>query len=450
MTTTLPASEVPNTSLSTAADTSPETRDEDASPGSGPQWLRPKRNEHVCVPRAVLDALQADPMVSVHYHMSGVFEIDDLAIGGRDALLRAYILGRKEPDAFLDVARPHYGSQGRPGGWDIAKQFYEGSGATNLHLAVRLGDPVCVYESIRLGADVNHQDGRGQTPLFCAVEEITGHLLDMARAGRLEATDDYIPRSAKYRLRLIIKTLLEQHAEVWWKAPAFGLALVPSTATVPVAPVALAWLSLDLELLELFALHGAFAALSHRSFDRMALAGTPCWDRYPDRVAALKELFLRTIAHPPTRPPRKCPCLSGKPLAECHALRARPYPSSFPCVCGISKTYGRCCKRRGLGFVEGWDEDRQRMVVACRVVDDQGQTVSYQHPAAVSQLLFDSSASTEGLRKLREDILELAIQVEQNDAAYESEKADPAFRYAAAQNKFLPMLVDSPARTLVN
>lgn len=60
------------------------------------------------------------------------------------------------------------------------------------------------------------------------------------------------------------------------------------------------------------------------------------------------------------RPPRLCPCWSGKTIGDCHAT-LRPYPLKYICVCGSGKIYERCCHSKNAIVLEHWDPVRNRV-----------------------------------------------------------------------------------------
>lgn len=64
------------------------------------------------------------------------------------------------------------------------------------------------------------------------------------------------------------------------------------------------------------------------------------------------------------RPPRKCPCWSGKFLEDCHAgTKEMKYPSHFRCLCGSGRPYASCsCIQRNNVIVEHFYEKQGRIV----------------------------------------------------------------------------------------
>ncbi|KZT67433.1 hypothetical protein DAEQUDRAFT_767166 [Daedalea quercina L-15889] len=380
------------------------------------ECLKTKKNRHICLPRIVLDDLKSDP--DLGFERSMVHTLDETSAGTRDALIRCYVLGEGEEKVLLDESW----DEDDEGEWSMRRQLYAGSESTYLHFAARLADVPLVYECIRLGVDVNCQDVKGNTPLHCVVQEVARFHHDLV-ARRRENSDTSATSAHLKRLRHVAKVLLEQHADVHL-APKEGF-----------GPVHWAWYALDLELIELFIVYGASEIISlpiDTAEQRPDAA--PLWVANPAKVASLKQLSERlTRDGIPPRPPRRCPCWSGKPLSECHESGYHLWPSDFSCICGGSKTYGRCCsKRRSADLFEKWDHERKRMVVVCRV--DDGDTVIYKNPFSVYKhigAISDEEAEERG--RLIDKTIEL------NDLSRRSdEKADPAFRYVLMKYRVLP------------
>ncbi|KZT73078.1 hypothetical protein DAEQUDRAFT_722188 [Daedalea quercina L-15889] len=186
-----------------------------------PVWLHAKKNVHVCLPQALIEDLESDP--DIYCKESILYELEELAIGKCDVLLRNYLSGSQAPYAKVNESF----DKGQPGDWDISKQIYEGSRSTYLHFAVEFIDVPFVCECIRLGIDVNCQDIKGQTTLYSAMEEILGYLSDVANRKETEDTTSRLMVSTLRRLRLIVKILLEQGADVYrapWDASNSSLA----------------------------------------------------------------------------------------------------------------------------------------------------------------------------------------------------------------------------------
>ncbi|KAH9929998.1 uncharacterized protein B0H18DRAFT_158812 [Fomitopsis serialis] len=388
-----------------------------------PLSMMPKTALPVCLPQALLDdlKLQVDP--DFYSELSVVYGRAARVSPMRHLILRHYVLALG--DAYTTIDETWAGHNDND--WSLPQIMPNGCGSTHLQLAVRLYDVPFVYECIRLGADVNHSDVKGRTPLFCAMNELLGFSLDLAtRQLRHNGTEDEsLTVSTISRLRHVAQILVEQHADV---------NLVPYESPV-LSPFVMARAALDLELLELLALHGAAAGL-----DRAFLEGPPSqldtWVADPSRASACTELMARLASRTelPARPPRKCPCFSGKSLSECHETGDHPYPPTFACICRSAKTYANCCKLRNIELVERWDEERGRMKVTQRMMEADGHTATYIPFSTVNTLMSAKWPDT-GKKKSSELVL---MAIEHNDTESEV-KADPAFRYVATQLEYLPM-----------
>ncbi|KZT64448.1 hypothetical protein DAEQUDRAFT_814960 [Daedalea quercina L-15889] len=384
------------------------------------EFHKPKRTDHVCLPRALLEEFQSNPGWS--YELSLIHKLDDLSLGTRDTILRHYILGRGDIYVFPELRIDEVGD------WSLRKQFYDGSRSTYLHLAARLGDVPFVYECIRLGVNVDCRDVSGRTPLCFALQEVAMSHHRLLRAKQRKNTSDAEAWIAHLKqLRRIVQALLEQHAD-------FRLVAHDDARS----PVHWAWYALDLELIELFVAHGAFEIITFPLGANEA-ACMPLWAN-PAEVASLRQLVSRLAGDErPPRPTRRCPCLSGKPLAECHALGYRPYPSHFPCPCGTARPYEKCCARRGIEYLEKWDEVKKRMAVDRRMNLGPEGAVKYENPLSYFRTL--STLDGEGIARVEDQVKLLALTIKFNDALPDNNacgKADPAFRHAAMHTYILP------------
>lgn len=233
---------------------------------------------------------------------------------------------------------------------DNTHRFRPGDGKNLLHSAVHDGDLLAAYETLRMGINIDGQDAEGVTPLFLALECIYNiNSSQMGLAARTTAlvtslaahlrpsqlSDEELELQIGHIERIAI-LLIEQHADV--DAGAFG-----------VTPLTLAVATGKWRIVELLLRHGAIPA----SPDSMELASSTNKARFVTLITDTQ------VANP--RPPRPCPCWSGKLLSECHAA-AKPYPDHFLCCCGKRKTYGACCAKRGLVMQEKWDRESARIV----------------------------------------------------------------------------------------
>lgn len=396
-----------------------ETLDDDI-----PDWLKPKRNKHICLPQALLEELRSDS--DLGFAQSMVHTLDEMDLGTRDTLIKCYVLGKG--DQLLHLGDSWDEDEGE---WSLKRQFHPGSNSTYLHLAARLADVPLVYECIRLGVDVNSRDVKGQTPLHYVAQEVIRFHHELVERKR-EKLDITAQLAHMKKLRRIAQILLEQGAD---------FRITPSNGNMCFSPVYLAWYALDPELTALFALYGASEITSFPTdATERRPANAPLWVANADKIGPFKRLIDRLSKDGlPTRPPRRCPCLSGKPLSECHESGYHLWPSGFACICGSAKTYARCCKRRNFEILEKWDHERRRLTVLRRVVE--GDEVVYANPFSAYDAIVALSNGDEELEKLSERKTKQVLDaIEYNDTGSE-EKADPAFRYVLQKRPALPTFV---------
>ncbi|KAF9066083.1 hypothetical protein BDP27DRAFT_1057628 [Rhodocollybia butyracea] len=223
-------------------------------------------------------------------------------------------------------------------------------GYSILNMAIDDGDPLFAFESIRLGALVNATNGRGQTPLLQCLER----MYDLVELEKIIAFSPPSLRAAagldnltflKARMNRIALLLVEQHADVNATVKWQGKSVTPLYFATCVLR--------DFELARLLLTHGA--------------------DPYPHSPAEsirTDMLHFQQLAEETRtriknnggiiRPPRPCPCFSGKALSDCHDTGERhPYPDEFLCKCGSEKAYSKCCKGRNMQTVERWNSKEQ-------------------------------------------------------------------------------------------
>lgn len=376
-----------------------------------------KRNKHICLPPALVTLLKSDE--DFGYDESLMHLLDSMLPGSRAAMLRQYILAAEPP--YIPFDRPDPSKVGNIARELVLPDEFAGcSSVVHLHLAAWSADVPLVYECIRLGTDVNCRDSRGRTPLYFAVAESAKlHVSGAAGPGNPLI-------SARFKgLQHIVNVLLEQHADP--RLTAHGEAL---------SRVAIAWYTLDVELVELFARHGA-SEVGTLPLEPLPIPQRVAqWASNLDKVAALSRLAARFKNDSgPSRPPRQCPCLSGKPLLGCHGAQARPYPSYFPCTCDTSKTYEKCCMKRAFEIVEKWDEKRQRLLVVRFDGKSTSKDGSDANPSSSRNplmLLSGILSPDYGSNSVVLDEMECMKLVVQLDGALpegHKEKADPAYRY---------------------
>ena len=187
-----------------------------------------------------------------------------------------------------------------------------------IHQSVLEADPLLLCEVIRLGADLNLRDSNGMTALQAAMNILT--MPAFQSSNQLK------------RIRFIARTLIEQHADI---------ETTPTISALHSACQAREW-----EFIELLLHHGA-RATAPGPVDLLTSASD-------------KTRFRNLDKSPKTRPPRPCPCWSGKLLADCHATE-KLYPDTFHCCCGSRKLYGKCCKKRNISFFEKWDGGKRHI-----------------------------------------------------------------------------------------
>ncbi|KAG6906511.1 hypothetical protein DXG01_013538 [Tephrocybe rancida] len=206
----------------------------------------------------------------------------------------------------------------------------------HIHLAAEVGDPLTIYELIRLGCTADLQDGEGLTALIIVMGHIATIRLGTHLLLRTSST-------MLARFKLIARILLDQHADVNHNFE--GL-----------TPLLFACRAADWEMIELLLKHGARPNLDPSSTGgastrfHLELLHTP---QDIVRFHSLVHAYPSSLE----RPPQKCPCWSGKSLGECHAAKRVPYPADFYCICGSKKSYGTCCAHRNNVVTEIWDHE---------------------------------------------------------------------------------------------
>ena len=225
-------------------------------------------------------------------------------------------------------------------GPDMVNQFTKGTGRNLLHLAARNGDIPLAYEGLRLGTDIEKVDIMGMTPLYlaCQVVHAMSAELDVAKQARLvhpKVEQVTLQRECVVR---VAKILIQQHANV----------NLERDGHTPLSLVAVAscW-----PLVETLLRYGARTPPSFSPSRSLS-------------VSIQRSRFLsltRRIQQAKPRPPRPCPCWSGKSLGDCHAASEQPYPPHFFCVCGSQKTFAKCCSRRQFDIIESWDATEGRI-----------------------------------------------------------------------------------------
>lgn len=206
-----------------------------------------------------------------------------------------------------------------------------------FHYMVSNGDVIAVAEFLYFGANPDLEDTfDGATPLWFILKKIA--TIAQHPGGpfilSVESLDDPAPvailkEDELRRLAWIVRMLVEQHADVH--------KTIDNLSILRLAYDAQRW-----DLIVLLIKHGARPS---REFHFASPADE-------NRISSLVEINRGSA-----RPPRLCPCWSGKTIGDCHAT-SQPYPLKYICVCGTGKTYERCCHSRNAVGLEHWDPIR--------------------------------------------------------------------------------------------
>ena len=153
------------------------------------------------LPEEFVSKLRADPMMvnfeSVVFSLSFHTEARLKMVDSKDSL---------GPDEFLYLRLPE-GTAAHP---DASESF------PYLHLAATLGDPLLACEMIRLGAEVDIVDRKGNTPLLLALQRLRSCQLAVQMGLQIPSrtlSHRWTPASVQ-RLAFIARILIEQHADV--------------------------------------------------------------------------------------------------------------------------------------------------------------------------------------------------------------------------------------------
>ncbi|KAF9475605.1 hypothetical protein BDN70DRAFT_232209 [Pholiota conissans] len=215
--------------------------------------------------------------------------------------------------------------------------FTEESKRTLIHLYAMEGDILALCELIRCGADPDWKDTLGVTPIFVALADMVAFLvpgLVVVKNGKRCNKSDM--ERDLYKSEQVIRILVEQHADV-------------NTVTEGLSHLYLACVMRHWGLINLFLEHGATNTVPDSLIEKLFA---------PSDQARFYALVKAKANQ--ERPPRVCPCWSGKFLKDCHA-KEQSYPLKFVCVCGSDKVYEKCCFRR-RPVLEKWDDAHGRIV----------------------------------------------------------------------------------------
>ncbi|KAF7337584.1 hypothetical protein MSAN_02231700 [Mycena sanguinolenta] len=310
-------------------------------------------------------------------------------------------------------------------------ELYEGY--SFLHLAIDLTDPPFACEAIRHGTPIDQKSGRGQTPLLHALERLR-ELRAVLKISNISIPSlqefQYKARLANLnaidRVRYIIRVLIAQHADVdstgTWKGGKVVSSLHFACAMG------------DWDLIALLLEHGAKSK------------PTPaCADAEDFLMEATDKRRFRDMKVNPrtSRPPRLCPCFSGKPRINCHSQRL-PYPDDFTCSCGSTKAYGKCCKGRNIDLVEEWiDETQTIRLVRETVISHTFRPPPFMSPEVMETIMNEVQNNKEKFTKMMQDLMWdsefQSVYAECFDIGCQNDNiTDPAFRFAYSETKFFP------------
>ncbi|KAJ3483895.1 hypothetical protein NLI96_g6008 [Meripilus lineatus] len=390
---------------------------------------------HPSLPKALLDQLQADPLISGHPSAIFVEDFEDFRctlISEHSGCEAEVVMPDHYPERSL---RRYYRSfQPNPGHLD---RFREGDRRTFLYMAVCDGDLPLAYECIRIGMAVDFRDKFGCTPLLVGCYVVrTLEAAKKAVTGRRRSTinspyekamnEDVISKRIDRTIR-VITLLVEQHADVNISAnngdTPFSVISNPPNWT----------------LMRLLVRHGAQIP---------SIIVSPSIASSVENKTRFKDLCDQVLKEGETRPPRPCPCWSGRLLSECHAApgtQPASYPPNFLCQCGSRKTYEKCCTKRDFQWVEEWYEPKRwiRPFEVRESYISRGFGITPEIQAA-SERVIDNIAAANGVSS----ILELlpknrdAMLKELHGAMAAMMEGypdiDPAFQYAILHNDFYP------------
>lgn len=294
---------------------------------------------------------------------------------------------------------------------------------TWLHKAVEHMDLPFAHELIRLGIPLDVQRRDGSTALQISLD----YLLEFDQILRsLGTSPQSTPAREKAKRVPLIQEriailLIEQHADV----------NLGSNGNTPLSAAvgARRW-----PLVDLLLSHGAIPPPMRQ------LQFKPASDRIRYKALVAKHKT------PTARPPRPCPCWSGKLLADCHAAGPLPYPADFICKCGSAKVYAKCCSKRDFRIEERWEESRK--CIAARSIGGvllPKPDVNDPEAHAEQMRILNKSMGAIGLMaKDQESFRLLAAKMQSRRSAWimrgfgARPDADPAYLYALLKASFFP------------
>ncbi|TFY60313.1 hypothetical protein EVJ58_g5227 [Rhodofomes roseus] len=294
------------------------------------------------------------------------------------------------------------------------EEFTDALKRTHLHFAIAHMDIPLIYECIRMGANIDEPDALGWTPLVFAMRQVEA----ICRADRvLRARNEPFEDNSTKLMIKAATILIEQHAIV-------NIIIDEQT------PLLHACKAKDWSLIKLLLQHGARPPPPDRT------------GRYPgfDALAESRRFarVIRNLGEHTGRPPRPCPCWSGKLIPECHGAGPQPYPAHFLCACGSDKVYKKCCKRRDFEFLEVWSMQLQQFVQSRRIRHGTDEPdIPYDPEPPLSDPLSEAArherlATFEAIEAFRMGVETMVEQVGMSD---------PAFMYAMKKCKWVGVAI---------
>ncbi|TDL24191.1 hypothetical protein BD410DRAFT_838248 [Rickenella mellea] len=312
--------------------------------------------------------------------------------------------------------------------FEVPGPLPDGGKRTCLEFAALTGDLILAYEMIRLGATIETKDSDSQTAVHLAYQRYFQYRKASRMFSKFVHSAHDVP-PAGYRCREIARVLVEQHASL-----DVGADEDPPKLTI----LHLACAALDWEFIELLLHHGARDTPDQNGRLITQYMTQEQRDRYNHIISTA----------PTERPPRTCPCWSGKTLAECHAKHRQPYPAEFLCLCGSGKTFKRCCLPRNRSREEFWNADEEwiqsedTVTIPLHVPEAAREAFDSifpsGEPGSSIHVPFNSEVQKTFDRILDEDLLS------QVDSVVQRNLIDPAFAYAVKSVGWVPKPLGGP------
>ncbi|EIM82591.1 uncharacterized protein STEHIDRAFT_141805, partial [Stereum hirsutum FP-91666 SS1] len=304
-------------------------------------------------------------------------------------------------------------------------------GGNMWHYMVSSGDVIAVAEFLYFGATPDLEDPTdGATPLWVVSKEIAnitehqnGPFIDIVKSLTELTPVRMTKENVLRRLGWIVRMLVEQHADVHKTANDLSI-------------LQLAYNAQRWDHIVLLIKHGARPS---RDFHFASSADER-------RISSLVEINRNS-----PRPPRICPCWSGKTIGDCHATLL-PYPLKYLCVCGSGKTYERCCHSKNAVVLEQWDPIRNRVKHDYEAQLNNPHRQARERMDATALMVQQMLAKSEGVDADHASVVlpltaELDIQrrAEANRTVLEELSSrgvlDPAFAYVWRKAGFCPQPV---------